>query len=70
MNGWYYDFQLINPLTSVSLHANRKFDALSGTWVEYGAENTDHENCTRQDGSRGFGYAFEPIARSILQQLH
>lgn len=64
MNGWYYDFQLINPLTSVSLHANRKFE--KGNWTDY--TNTDHEICTKQNGERGPGYAFIPIARSILQE--
>lgn len=73
MNGWYYDEQLDDPLTSISLHPNKELDKNTGEWVAIGF---DENGNSRGDGERfrrdtvyaGQGYRLKPIARAILSE--
>ena len=65
MNGWYYDEQLNDPMTSITLHANKRRDK-NLNWVDY--EETDEDYYLKGDGGRGGGYGLEPIAKAILTE--
>lgn len=65
MNGWYYDEQLNDPMTSITLHANKCLDDQLN-WVDY--EKTDEDYYLRGDGGHGGGYGLEPIAKAILTE--
>lgn len=65
MKGWYYDRQLNDPLTSVSLHPNKEYDTKTKTWKN--VEDGDTETYFRGDKSETCGYSSTPIAQAILQ---
>ena len=62
MNGWYYDRQLNDPLTSISLHPNKELDKKTGEWVaidgfdESGKKRGDGEQFRRDTVYVGQGY--------------
>lgn len=59
-SGFYYDNQLLNPLTSVSLHVNTETTDGGITWGPVSGE---------KDGDGwGGGYAIEPLITSILSE--
>lgn len=66
MNGWYYDEQLNNPMTSITLHANKRLDGDKVNWVDY--DDCDEDTYMKGDGGKGGGYGNEPIARAILTE--
>lgn len=73
MNGWYYDRQLNDPLTSISLHPNKELDKETGEWVaigfdENGNKRGDGEQFKRDTGYVGQGYRLKPIAKAILSE--
>jgi hypothetical protein len=65
MNGWYYDEQLNDPMTSITLHANKRLDD-QFNWVDY--KETDEDYYLKGDGGHGGGYGLEPIAKAILTE--
>ena len=73
MNGWYYNRQLNDPLTSISLHPNKELDKDTGEWVaiegkENGKDRGDGEQFRRDTVYVGQGYRIKPIARAILSE--
>ena len=68
MNGWYYDKQLENPLTSVSLHPNQVLDNETGKWKDIEDGGDDEKYVMKGGQDRGCGYSKTPIARAILQE--
>lgn len=74
MNGWYYDRQLDDPLTSISLHPNKELNKNTGEWVaisgfdENGNKRGDGEQFRRDTVYVGQGYRLKPIARAILSE--
>ncbi len=74
MNGWYYDRQLNDPLTSISLHPNKELDKDTGEWVaidgldENGNKRGDGEQFRRDTVYVGQGYRLKPIAKAILSE--
>ena len=66
MKGWYYDKQLENPLTSVSLHPNQILNETTGKWED--VKDGDDEKYIKKGGPDGCGYSIKPIARAILQE--
>lgn len=74
MNGWYYDRQLNDPLTSISLHPNKELNKKTGEWVaidgidENGKNRGDGEQFRRDTVYVGQGYRLKPIARAILSE--
>lgn len=70
MNGWYYDEQIYDPLTSITLHPNQKlFKGDDGQiqWVDVSPSEEDDEKYIKESGT-GCGYSLVPIARSILNE--
>jgi len=70
MNGWYYDEQIYDPLTSITLHPNQKlFKGDNGQiqWVDISPSEEDDEKYIKESGT-GCGYSLVPIARSILNE--
>lgn len=66
MKGWYYDKQLENPLTSVSLHPNQVLNMTTGKWED--VKDGDDEKYIKKGGQDGCGYSIKPIAQAILQE--
>lgn len=67
MKGWYYDRQLENPLTSVSLHPNQILNKTTGKWED--VKDGDDEQYVKKGGQDfGCGYSIKPIAQAILQE--
>ena len=61
---WYYDHQLDNRLTSISLHANTRYDEESRTWIRAIDDYYDH----RYGGVDRGGYYMNPLCRSVLAE--
>ena len=73
MNGWYYDTQLENELTSVSLHPNKIWNKTTKGWEIIqkegkGPDEGDGETFRRDTVATGGGYRNKPIARAILTE--
>jgi len=66
MNGWYYDEQLKDPLTSISLHPNKILDD-RGEWIEI-KSGGDGEKFRRDMTYVGSGYRIEPLVSAILTE--
>jgi len=66
MNGWYYDEQLKDPLTSISLHPNKILDD-KGEWIEI-KSGGDGEKFRRDMTYIGSGYRIEPLVSAILTE--
>jgi hypothetical protein len=73
MNGWYYDEQLNNPLTSISLHPNQLY--VNQEWVNVTdrtidnvSHKPDNEEFVTQAGDKIVGYDIVPIATSIISE--
>ena len=81
-SGWFYDDQVNNVMTSVTLHSNMWWDKEDGSedkgrwvpWREGGKNGLDVDDDTfvnlvgmKNEGTY-YGYGIEPIARSILTE--
>ena len=76
-SGWYYDDQVNNVMTSVTLHSNMWWetgeDSDEGEWVEWKKHgDVDDDAFVNLVGMRNegtvYGYGLDPIARSILTE--
>jgi ElaB/YqjD/DUF883 family membrane-anchored ribosome-binding protein len=70
MNGWYYDEQLKDPFTSISLHPNKVLN-YKNEWIDVkkagnGEDDGDGDVYKRDTVPVGGGYRNKPIARAIL----
>lgn len=61
---WFYDHQLNNRLTSISLHANTRYDEDSKTWIRATEDYYSH----RYGGVDKGGYYVNPLCRSVLME--
>ena len=61
---WFYDHQLNNRLTSISLHANTRYDEDSATWIKATDDHYNH----RYGGVDEGGYYMNPLCRSVLME--
>lgn len=61
---WFYDHQLDNRLTSISLHANTRYDEDSKTWIRATEDYYSH----RYGGVDKGGYYVNPLCRSVLME--
>ena len=72
ISGWYYDNQLNNPLTSVSLHANMEcVDGEDGkrTWIEITDKDPEDEKLGLKDDKGNVRcYSKTPICQSICNE--
>lgn len=78
MNGWYYDEQLFDPLTSITLHPNQKpeIKTINGSnhlvWRDFTKSESDDEKYWKEgegdDPVTAGGYSLIPIARSIMTE--
>lgn len=83
IKGWYYDKQLNSPLTSVTLHANKWWDANAGKFINWDQIGPNNDNgfgshggkCDRDKYERlieietgACGYGLDPICTSILNE--
>lgn len=66
MNGWYYDEQLKDPLTSISLHPNKVLND-KGEWVPIDSGG-DGERYRRDMTYIGSGYRKEPLVNAIMTE--
>lgn len=77
-SGWFYDDQVNNVMTSVTLHSNMWWEKENGSedkgrWVEWANHgDTDDDTFVNLVGMKNegtyYGYGIEPIARSILTE--
>lgn len=77
-SGWYYDDQVNNVMTSVTLHSNMWWktnddDSDEGEWEEWSKHgDVDDDAFVNLVGMRNegtvYGYGIDPIARSILTE--
>lgn len=65
ISGWYYDLQLENILTSVSLHPNRVLSKDQSKWEA--VSNPDPDFTINVDGV-DVSYSYTPICRAIINE--